>query len=47
MEMVSLVRQYSGAFISKYGVTALAGHRKALNAILRCCTAGSGERDRR
>ena len=43
MEMSSIVRQYSDAFVSKYGDTALPGHRKALNAIHRCRTSASGE----
>jgi hypothetical protein len=36
MEMASIVKQYYKAFTTKYGDTALPGHKKALDAILRC-----------
>lgn len=42
MEMASIVSQYYNAFTIKYGETALPGHKKALNAILRCRTPDSG-----
>ena len=43
MEMAKLVNQYYKLYISKYGNTALPGHLKALNSILRCRTPESGE----
>lgn len=42
MEMASIVHQYYDTFTAKYGDTALPGHNKALNAILRCRTPDSG-----
>ena len=42
MEMASIVKQYYKAFMTKYGDTALPGHTKALQAILRCRTPDAG-----
>lgn len=42
MEMASIVKQYYKAFITKYGDSALPGHIKALDAILRCRTPDAG-----
>ena len=42
MEIASIVDQYYDVFTAKYGDTALPGHHKALNAILRCRTPDSG-----
>jgi len=42
MEMASIVKQYYNAFTTKYCDTALPGHKKALNCILRCRTPDSG-----
>ena len=43
MEMVSIINQYYDTFIARHADTLLAGHLKALNAILRCRTPDSGE----
>lgn len=43
MEMASLVAQYFGRYIDRYGDTALPSHLKTLRAILRCRTPESGE----
>jgi len=43
MEMAALVNQYYDQYIGKYGDTALPGHLKTLNSILRCRTPESGE----
>lgn len=43
MELASIVDQYYDAFMIKHGNTILPGHKKALNAILRCRTPESGE----
>ncbi len=43
MEIASIANQYYDAFITKYGNTALPGHRKALNAMRNCRTPFSGE----
>ncbi len=43
MELAPIVLQYYDAFMTKYTDTVLPGHKKALNAILRCRTPESGE----
>ena len=43
MELSSIANQYYGAFMKKYGDTALPSHLKAINAIRYCRTPASGE----
>ena len=43
MELADLMEQYFPAFEANYGDRLLPGHRKAIDAILRCRTAESGE----
>lgn len=43
MELTDLIEQYLPAFEANYGDRLLPGHRKAVDAILRCRTAESGE----
>lgn len=43
MKIASIINQYYHKFMAKYGITALPGQLKALNAMLACRTADSGE----
>jgi hypothetical protein len=43
MELASIIHQYRGAFMKKYGNTVLPGHLKAMDAIFSCRTPSSGE----
>jgi hypothetical protein len=43
MQLASLIHQYLVAFKAKYAAQLLPGHLRAIGAILRCRTTGSGE----
>lgn len=43
MNLASIVNKYYDSWIEKYGKTALPGHLKAFNSILRCRTSASGQ----
>lgn len=43
MELAAIVHQYYDAYVTKHRSSALPGHKKALDAILRCRTKESGE----
>ena len=43
MELTTLIKTYRDAFEVKYAKSLLPGHRRALDAIIRCRTPAAGE----